>query len=61
MIYSPVKDFYCNQPVEAAIQQIKDKGYNDPYRSRGHKIILLGINFSPEQRNVTEWQQEILE
>ncbi|MDM8551790.1 ATP-binding protein [Desulfobacterales bacterium HSG2] len=49
-------EFKCNQSAEVAIQQIRDKGYADPYKQSGKKIILMGINFDSEKRNVSEWE-----
>jgi hypothetical protein len=48
-------EFKCNQDAETAIQQIRDKRYADRYRQSGKKIILIGINFSTEQRNLADW------
>lgn len=48
-------EFKCNQSAQAAIQQIYAQRYADPYRSRGKPIRLLGINFSTDARNITEW------
>jgi len=48
-------EFKCNQSAAAGIRQIHDKGYADPYRQIGKKIILMGINFDMEKRNVLEW------
>ncbi len=50
-----ILEFKCNQSADVAIQQIRDKGYAEPYRASGKKLILLGINFSSETRNVQEW------
>ncbi len=49
-------EFKCNQNAAVAIQQIETKGYADRYKQDGRKIILLGLNFSTEQRNLVEWQ-----
>ena len=49
-------EFKCNQSADAAIQQIRDKGYADKYRQRGRHIVLIGINFDIETRNVAEWK-----
>jgi hypothetical protein len=49
-------EFTCNQSADTAIQQIQDKGYADMYRSSGKQISLIGINFSTEQKNLTEWK-----
>jgi len=49
-------EFKCNQSAKAAIRQIREKGYADPYKQSGKKIILMGINFDSEKRNVAEWK-----
>ena len=49
-------EFKCNQSAETAIRQIQEQGYAEKYQRSGKKVILLGINFSSETRNVTEWQ-----
>lgn len=50
-----VIEFKCGQRAAVALQQIQDKGYAEPYRQAGRKVILLGINFNIETRNVQEW------
>jgi hypothetical protein len=51
-------EFKCNQSADAALAQIRDKGYAQAYQGLGKKIILLGINFDTEKRNVGEWKAE---
>ncbi len=51
-------EFKCNQCADVALQQIKEKGYAQAYLQRGKKLILIGINFDREQRNVAEWRVE---
>ena len=51
-------EFKCNQSAEAGIKQIKDQGYVEKYRQSGKRIILMGINFSTEKRNLAAWQVE---
>jgi len=51
-----VIEFKCNQSAQVGIDQIRKKGYADPYRQCGKKIILMGINFDTEKRNVAEWK-----
>lgn len=51
-------EFKCNSSAKAALKQIHDKGYADPYRRSGKKLILMGINFDAEARNVAEWEVE---
>jgi hypothetical protein len=48
--------FKCDQSPDAAVQQIKDKAYADAYRATGKRIILVGINFSREARNLAAWK-----
>ena len=49
-------EFKCNQKAETALQQIQQRGYAEKYRHSGKQIILIGINFSTEQRNLAEWK-----
>jgi len=49
-------EFKCNQSADIALQQIKDKQYAQKYRGSGNKIMLMGINFHQEQRNLEEWK-----
>lgn len=55
---SYIIEFKCSQSAETAIQQIKDKGYAEPDRADGKPIYLIGIDFSPDQRNIAEWKLE---
>ena len=43
--------------AQIALDQIRAKQYDLPYRNTGKPIILLGIAFDPERRNISEWQQ----
>ena len=54
-------EFKCNQSPETALQQIHDKGYAEPYRAEGKPIVLIGIEFNTEQRNIAGWKVERLE
>jgi hypothetical protein len=49
-------EFKCNQRADVAIQQIRDKRYADKYQQTGKNIVLIGINFDVETRNVAEWK-----
>jgi len=53
-----ILEFKCNQSAAIALQQIKDKGYAEAYRGGERKIILMGLNFSTEERNLVEWAVE---
>lgn len=43
-------------PEGNALQQIKDKGYADKYRSLNQPIHLIGVEFSKESRNVVGFE-----
>ncbi len=49
-------EFKCQQSAETAIRQIQKKGYAEKYRRRGKKLILMGIDFSLDTRNIAEWK-----
>jgi len=51
-------EFKCGQNADAAIKQIRENGYAAPYRQTGKKIILMGIDFDTEKRNISEWKTE---
>ncbi len=53
-------EFKCNQSSDMAIQQIKEKKYYEPYKNRGKEIILIGINFSTKDRNISDYKVEVL-
>lgn len=43
---------------EIAIQQIRVKQYDLPFRNRGKRIILLGIAFDKVTHNIADWAVE---
>lgn len=56
-----IAEFKCGQSPEAAIRQIRDKGYAESYLANEKELYLIGIEFSPEQRNVAGWKIERFE
>ena len=40
-----------------ALAQIDQRGYADKYRSDGRSITKVGIAFSSQERNITEWEK----
>ena len=48
------------EPEGRALQQIKDRGYADPYRAAGLPIHLIGVEFSREQRAVVGFEVETI-
>ena len=49
-------EFNYNQRAEAVLRQIQEKNYAEKFRGSGKKILLMGINFSTEKRNLEEWK-----
>ena len=41
-----------------ALEQLKQKGYADKYRSRGLPVHLIGVEFSREERNIVAFSVE---
>ncbi len=50
-----VMEFKFNESVDAALMQIDEKGYAEPFKADGRPIVKIGINYKPDIRNV-EWQ-----
>ncbi len=51
-------EFKVDMPGEKALTQIKARGYVEKYQAHGKKIILIGMGFSSEEKNVTEFVWE---
>lgn len=51
-------EFKLNENAKIAIQQIKDRKYAAAYYNAAKTVFLVGINFSQEERNVTDWKAE---
>ncbi len=49
-------EFKCDQSAKSGLKQIREKGYDEKYRKTGKKLILMGINFDSEKKNVAEWE-----
>jgi hypothetical protein len=53
-------EFKLDKSADEAIQQIKDKGYLQPFAHEEKKRIAIGINFSTENKKVGELKWEEL-
>ncbi len=53
-----IMEFKLNQTAQVALQQIKDKGYANPFLKIGKTIYLVGVNMQAEQKNITEYLVE---
>ncbi len=51
-----VIEFKCDRSADEAIRQIRKMGYAERFKGSDKAIFLMGINFSAENRNVTEWR-----
>ncbi len=56
--YIYVMEFKLNGTAEEALQQINDKGYALPFASDARTLYKIGVNFSPETRNLERWVVE---
>ena len=53
--YVYIIEFKLNGSAQAALDQIKEKGYAKPYAADTRKLIALGINFSSEKGTIDEF------
>jgi hypothetical protein len=49
-------EFKLDRSAEEALQQIKDKGYFQPFLDSPKKRIGVGVNFSKEKKEVQAWK-----
>jgi hypothetical protein len=45
---------------QEALEQIKEKKYYEKYLGKGKEIVLMGIGFDPEKRNINNYLLESL-
>jgi len=45
---------------QEALEQIKEKKYAEKYRVKGKEIVLVGIGFDAEKRNIGSYLLESL-
>ena len=50
-----VMEVKLDHPAQEALEQIGTKNYLLPYTLDGRQLTQIGISFSTEERNVTEW------
>ena len=53
-----VMEFKLDESAEAALSQVKEKEYTQPYRKLGKAVKAVGFNFSSQQKTVNQWQEE---
>lgn len=54
-----IMEFKLDEPAEDAIAQIKSREYVNAYKNSTKKVVLVGVGFSKEERNVETWEKEI--
>ena len=55
-----VLEFKLDKSAEAALAQIQEKGYAQPYLGQGKTVRAVGLNFSSSQKALDQWQEEVL-
>jgi hypothetical protein len=45
--------------TDIALAQIHEKKYPERYAKSGKELVLIGVNFDSELRNINEWKVEI--
>jgi hypothetical protein len=56
--YIYILELKLDGTAEEALQQIKDKGYLQPYVADNRKKLAVGIAFSSEKREASAYQVE---
>lgn len=54
-----ILEFKLDESAEAALKQIKARGYADKYAADPRPKVLIGVNFSREQKTVEGWLVEV--
>lgn len=49
------------EDAEKALAQIHKKKYHEKYKIKNKEIILVGVGFSQEERNIKDWIIEKLQ
>ena len=53
-------EFKLNDTKEKALQQIHDNHYPQKYQNRGKKLVLLGVEFDQNTRNIGEFIKQVV-
>ena len=56
-----ILEFKLDESAAAALAQIKVRGYADKYAADPRPKVLLGINFSSQDKTVADWLREVVE
>ena len=53
-----VFEFKLREGAEAALAQIRERGYSERFRAAGKPLTLVGVTFDAEAKNIREWKAE---
>ena len=56
--YIYILEFKIDKSADAALRQILEKGYHQPFLTDPRPTVLIGVNFSSETRGISEWKTE---
>ncbi|MCL2877669.1 MAG: PD-(D/E)XK nuclease domain-containing protein, partial [Acidobacteria bacterium] len=51
-------EFKLDKSADEAIEQIRKKNYAAKYAASGKRVILFGVNFNSEKRQIDDWRAE---
>ena len=51
-------EFKLEESSDSAIEQIKNRAYAASYKNNPKQVVLVGVNFSKEERNIESWETE---
>ena len=55
-----VLEFKLDNSAKTALEQIKERGYAQPYVGGGKIVRAVGLNFNAKQKALDQWQQEVI-
>ena len=53
-------EFKIDEDPGKCIEQIREKGYHEKYQKKGKPIYLVGVSYSSEEKNISDWVVEEL-
>ena len=53
--YIYIFEFKLDGSADEALAQIDNRGYLIPYTADDRKLVKIGVNFDPKERNIGEW------
>ena len=56
VIYAFEFKLWSRGTPQKALEQIKEKGYDTPYRAFGKRIIMIEVRFDMQKRTIGAWE-----